>query len=466
MKQMLGQEYEDFEKSFEKEFHNGIRVNTLKADAKSFFSDEEFSLKRIPWTDNGFYMGREKRFYSSHPYYHAGLYYIQEASAMVPARLMDARPGQRLLDLCAAPGGKSTELAARMRGEGLLISNDVSRSRAKALVHNIETMGFTNCVVTSAAPDKLASLLPEFFDGILIDAPCSGEGMFHKEASMMESWKRSGPDFYHDLQKEILASAAAMLAPGGRLVYSTCTFSPQEDEGSIAWFLKNYPDFHVEEIDADLLCGMPGIDRGQAKWLDLCPEGEKSVDYPDEITDQLGRTLRLWPQHLEGEGHFAAVLRKDGVRQAHPADTGRNVRGKDLDPFFRFLHEMGISFQPEAGRLRLSNGYVQYLPQGMPDLPGVHILRSGWFLGQIKKDRFEPSGAFARGLKKSRCSRVISLPSSGKDIRSYLKCQTLDVGSDLPSGWYLVCMDDWPVGWCKIGGGRFKNKYPAGWRSL
>jgi len=466
---MLGSEYDAFEASFGREFHNGIRINTLRSDPAEFNSRSGFLLKRIPWTENGFYMDREKKFFSGHPYYHAGLYYIQEASAMLPARLMRAVPGERILDLCAAPGGKSTELAASMKNQGLLVSNDVSSSRAKALVHNIETMGIVNCVVTSASPEKLASLMPQYFDGILIDAPCSGEGMFHKEASMMESWKKTGPDHYHPIQKSILDSAAVMLAPGGRLVYSTCTFSPQENEGTIASFLETHPDFSVQDIDEDeMLCSCTCIDRGNPDWLDLCSEDGRPSSCPENIRGQLRKTLRLWPHHLEGEGHFAAVLRKEGSRAAHEYQAANCGRASDhsLDPFCDFLNDLRISAGFDAGRIRFSGGYVQYLPEYQPNLAGIHILRNGWFLGEIKNRRFEPSGAFARALDISECEKKIYFPADSEEISRYFRCETLEADSGMPPGWCLVCEDEFPAGWCKVSGGRIKNKYPAGWRII
>jgi NOL1/NOP2/fmu family ribosome biogenesis protein len=354
--------------------------------------------------------------------------------------------------MCAAPGGKSTAIAASLKGEGLLVSNDISRSRAKALLRNLEGFGITNSIVTSEYPEKLSRYFPEFFDKVLIDAPCSGEGMFHKEPSMTESWLKMGPEAYHKLQKEILTYGACMVKPGGHLIYSTCTFSPEEDEGSIAWFLQEHPDFHLEKIDEETqLCGCHCIDHGHPEWGDGNPE--------------LAYTLRLWPHHLEGEGHFAAMLRRDGEPEIKKKKQAIQASGKkELEPFYQFLETEGIDNIFDKKRLVVQNGYVQYLPEEMPDLKGLHIMRSGWYLGEIKKNRFEPSGPFARGLTKDVCKKVITYEPESTQVIKYLKCETLEVDSTQKNGWYLVCVGDYPLGWGKVSNGTLKNKYPSGWR--
>ena len=356
--------------------------------------------------------------------------------------------------MCAAPGGKSTAIGAALKGEGLLISNDISKSRAKALLRNLEGFGIINSIVVSEYPEKLSRYFPEFFDKVLIDAPCSGEGMFHKEPSMTESWLRMGPEEYHKLQMEILTYGAKMVRPGGKLIYSTCTFSPEEDEGSIAWFLQEHPDFHLVEVDDDKdLCGCHCIDHGHPEWADGNPE--------------LTKTRRLWPHHLEGEGHFAAVLCRDA--DSEPMGGKVTVASvpklpAEMESFFQFLETEGIHYSFDKKRLLVQNGYVQYIPEGMPELKGLHIMRSGWFLGELKKKRFEPSGAFARGLTPDVCDKVIVYPGDSEEVVRYLKCETLQVDPNLKNGWYLICVDEFALGWGKVSNGTLKNKYPSGWR--
>ena len=467
MREMLRDEYEEFLSSYERPVLDGLRTNTLKITPENLsrlLGIGQDESARVPWNPDGFYI-KDKRSFSLSPYYHAGLYYIQEPSAMLPAALACADPGEKVLDLCAAPGGKSTAVAASMKNEGLLVSNDISKSRAKALLHNIEAFGISNCVVTSENPEKLSKALPGFFDKILIDAPCSGEGMFHKEPRMTESWKKNGPDFYRALQESIITNAAKMLAPGGRIIYSTCTFSPEEDEGLISWFLEKNPDFHL----VDPSCIQDGehfstLSRGNPEWGGGNPE--------------LTKALRIFPHKVRGEGHFAAVLERDGMAKMdglHNAKEKKTKTGtasstakalKELAPFFDFVNEEGILAEFDPSRLQLSEGYVRYVPEGMPELKSIYVMRSGLFLGEIRKDRFTPSGAFARYLNPSQVTKIIDLPAGSADTAKYLKCETLSAESSLLAGWYLVCADGCSLGWGKLSSGTLKNKYPAGWRLM
>ena len=456
MQQMLGdEEYAEFLKSYDLPFHNGLRINTWKTKPQELLQRMGVDLKQVPWNETGFYLENKKQF-SKHPYYQGGLYYIQEASAMLPAKLVNAQPGEKILDMCAAPGGKSTAIGAALKGEGLLISNDISKSRAKALLRNLEGFGIINSIVVSEYPEKLSRYFPEFFDKVLIDAPCSGEGMFHKEPSMTESWLRMGPEEYHKLQMEILTYGAKMVRPGGKLIYSTCTFSPEEDEGSIAWFLQEHPDFHLVEVDDDKdLCGCHCIDHGHPEWADGNPE--------------LTKTRRLWPHHLEGEGHFAAVLCRDA--DSEPMGGKVTVASvpklpAETESFFQFLETEGIHYSFDKKRLLVQNGYVQYIPEGMPELKGLHIMRSGWFLGELKKKRFEPSQALAMALHPSGYKRSISFPAEDIRVEKYLRGETVDMDGIELSGWTLFCVDEFPLGWGKCNRGRLKNKYNPGWRKL
>ena len=243
METLLGDEYQAFTESYDRQPENGLRLNRRKVTGEEFLARTPFLLKRIPWIDNGYTYGDETP--AKDPYYYAGLYYLQEPSAMTPANRLAPEPGDYVLDLCAAPGGKATELGARLNGEGLLLANDISNSRAKALLKNLELMGIPNIYVTSETSEKLAKVLPEFFDKILVDAPCSGEGMFRKEPRMMADWEQQGPEYYSKLQREIILDAADMLRPGGKLMYSTCTFSELENEGTIQYLLEQRPEMKL-----------------------------------------------------------------------------------------------------------------------------------------------------------------------------------------------------------------------------
>jgi len=425
MKEILGEDYDRFLASYQKPVYNGIRMNTLKITPDEYMALTGETPERVPWNELGFYC-ENARAVSRNPLYYAGLYYIQEPSAMLPAALLPAEPGDKVLDMCAAPGGKSTALGAKLKGEGLLVSNDISYSRAKALLRNIEAFGIKNSLVISENPKNLAARLPEYFDKILIDAPCSGEGMFHKKPSMTESWEKTGPEFYSEIQREIICYGADMLKPGGYMVFSTCTFSPLEDEGTIAYFLEKHPEFTLE------------------------------------------KEIHLWPHEVKGEGHYVTLLKKAGDERSVPAQNVQVQKPvkkvKEIQVFYDFLKEAGITLKFEEDRLMVNGDHVCYLPEDMIGTEGLRVLRCGWYLGNIRKNRFEPSGAFAVGLSSEDCKNVIDLKYTDASAVKYLKCETLEVSDTLKNGWYVVCVNGYPLGFGKLNRGTLKNKYPAGWR--
>ena len=291
MKELLGNnEYEEFLNSYNKPRFYGLRVNTLKISVEEFLKISPFKLSPIPWTSDGFYY-EEGEFPGRHPYYHAGLYYIQEPSAMLPGEVLAAKPGEKILDLCAAPGGKTVKIAADMKGQGLLIANDSSNDRVKGLIKNIELYGIKNAIVTNETPDKLSENFKGYFDKILIDAPCSGEGMLRKDYDAAKGMKNFSTEKCSGMQWEILKYIDMMLKVGGSFVYSTCTFSPGENEKMISRFLKEFSNYELIEIRKNA-----GIESGRPDWSDG--------------NEELYKTARLWPHKLKGEGHFVALLHK------------------------------------------------------------------------------------------------------------------------------------------------------------
>jgi NOL1/NOP2/sun family putative RNA methylase len=420
-------------------------MNTLKMSPEEYLKLTDQTLTPVSWCPTGFYYNGSRE-YSKNPLYHAGLYYIQEPSAMFPAQVLPVEDGDFILDMCAAPGGKSTALAAKLKGTGLLVSNDISASRAKALLKNIEASGVRNSIVLTEDPKNLAAPFEGYFDKILIDAPCSGEGMFRKEPSMMKAWEKNGPDFFAKLQREIVDSGIRMLKAGGMMVYSTCTFSVEENEGTLKYILDNYPEMHVVPIEQT----GDGLMPGHPEW----------VDGPEEI----GYARRLWPHHLQGEGHFTALLKKDeGPSPMRPVDDAGGLKALP-EEFARFLKEGGVRLTFEPERLRIQGDHLSYLPENSPPLGKLRRMRTGWYLGDIKKKRFEPSGFFARGLEPSECDHWIDLELDDARVIKYLKCETLDVSAKLPNGWYIVGVCGHSLGWGKVSGGTLKNKYPSGWR--
>lgn len=432
MMEILGGESPDFFASYEQEKVQGLRVNGLKISPEQFLQKVDWELEPVPWATGGFYYPGHMR-PAKHPYYHAGLYYIQEPSAMSPAEVLNPQPGDKVLDLCAAPGGKTTQLAALMKGKGVLVANDNNPQRIKALVKNMERSGITNGVVTNEIPDRLANIFTGYFDKILVDAPCSGEGMFRKEPDMVKDWSVEYIQTCCVMQKEILAEAAKMLRPGGKLVYSTCTFAPEENEQQIENFLKENPEFELLPLPA-----FPGWVGG-----------------------------RLWPHRIKGEGHFVALLhKKDGLEPRElEKKAGMLKKEKVPEAFIQFMQELLPDWKEEFQKDHIFTFHEDrmYLTSvQLPSLKGLRIARQGWLLGTLKKNRFEPSQALAMGIEKELATRVVDFSVEEEEVIRYLRGETILRNSK--KGWQLVCVDGFPLGWAKGAGTMMKNMYPQGWR--
>ena len=419
MKTQLGEEYEAFLKSLERPRAVALRFNPLKGERPTL----AFAGERVPWEPEGFYYDPETR-PGLHVYHEAGVYYLQEASAMAPVTLLDPQPGEKICDLCAAPGGKTTQIAGRMKGEGFLLCNEINPKRAKILSRNIERMAVSNALVTNEHPANLAKRYPGFFDRVLVDAPCSGEGMFRKEEAAVTDWSQETVEMCARRQAEILHSAAQLVRPGGRLVYSTCTFAPEEDEKAVANFLAAHPEFEAEEVDAP--------------WF---------------VSGENG-SVRLWPHKLLGEGHFAAVLRKTGGEET---DTDLSKGEKLPKEWLTFAKELGIEL-PEGKAISFGQNLF-WVPVDMPEISRLKVLRPGLELGTVKKDRFEPAHALALWLKD--CKSAQRYPADSEEMKAYIH------GDVVPSenkGWCLVCADGYSIGWGKGDGRVLKNHYPKGLR--
>ena len=417
----------------------------------------------VPWCREGYYYDKDSCQAGRSPYHEAGAYYIQEPSAMTPASLLPIREGARVLDLCAAPGGKTTELGARLKGRGMLVTNDISNSRAKALLKNTELFGIKNAIVISEAPNRLAERFEEWFDSILVDAPCSGEGMFRKSHTIIKNWEQYGTGYYAGLQREILPSAIKMLRPGGYLLYSTCTFSTEEDEGTLKFILDNYPEMELVPIINDNDEAYEGFARGIPAYMG----GREEARY----------ALRIYPHRVEGEGHFVALLRKRGDISDKKDDSGVEENGhinrynervrknrKIPDQAWDFLEKIGFEIPAES--LVVRDGRLYMMPDELPPLDGLRILRSGLLLGEIRQDRFEPSQALACALKAEEYADRIELDPEGQDVIRYLKCESFETDAEAADGFVLVCCGKYPLGWGKLSGGRLKNKYLPGWRMM
>ncbi len=521
MQWMLGDEYEAFLDTFEQERYQALRLNALKiglnggsaadlpegktgcatgteTDAvpeagHGIGTDNNVSaapkdvgfahLSKVPWAENCYYYETSDQ-PGKHSYHEAGLYYIQEPSAMAPAELLDVQPGERVLDLCAAPGGKSTQIAAKLRGEGFLLCNEVHAARAKILSENVERLGIVNAYVTNETPARLAESFPEYFDKILVDAPCSGEGMFRKNEAACEEWSPENVAMCARRQDDILDCAAGMLKPGGKLVYSTCTFAPAENEGSVSRFLQRHGEFCLLPVEKERM-GLAECD-GRAEYLGKSRRlagndpgddaGRLTEDDQEDAapppTGRMEYTLRLWPHKIKGEGHFAALFRKqgelpEGYRNSPLNGFVTGVPDKELEEYFQFCQEAFGRMELPIGRSR-QIAYIKFgdniylVSAQMPSVRGLKVLRPGLHVGTLKKKRFEPSHALALALSPKEVKHVWNLDSCEGTVISYLKGETFPAEGE--KGWYLICVDGFSIGWGKLAGGMMKNHYPKGLR--
>jgi len=507
MKLLLREEYERFIASYDEERLYGLRINELKIKASEWITypeDKQTYKGQIPWCANAFYYSDDIR-PAKHPHYHAGLYYIQEPSAMVPVELLNVQPGHRVLDLCAAPGGKSTQIASKLQNQGTLVSNDIASERIKPLVKNIELAGVRNAVVLNEHPANIAKRFTGWFDRILVDAPCSGEGMFRKNPAMIEEWESYSVERCSSMQREILDELAVMLAPGGRMVYSTCTFSPEENEEQIARYIAEHPEFSVVQIEPQ-----EGWSSGQPQWVS--PETKALLS--EEQLHSIAGTIRLWPHRMKGEGHFVAVLVKQGepyippqqaaqasseLRIAWPTSeqkqekagnkaknkgkqlgTKQQLKGNksaetDLQTQWQLFQQENVQLTGHEQMRAVRIGDRVFLqPYELPSLEGLKVARAGWMIGEIKHNKFLPYHPLAMAIRPEEAARVLSLSSDDEQLLRYLRGETifvekerLQLNSPIKcNGFVLVCVDRFPVGFGKYMDGMIKNELPAGWRMM
>jgi NOL1/NOP2/sun family putative RNA methylase len=519
MKDMLGPEADRFLDSYNAPRTFGLRINPLKkADFAAIMEEMTplFGLEPVPWCKAGYYYDEQAR-PGKHPYHAAGLYYIQEPSAMISAELLDPKPGEVVLDLAAAPGGKTTQIAGKMSGIGLLVANEIHPARAKILSENVERCGIPNAIVTSAAPDELSRRFPLFFDRIMLDAPCSGEGMFRKDEDAISEWSEAHVDMCAARQADILDHAAAMLKPGGRLVYSTCTFNRRENEETITAFCDRHPEFEVAFMEriwphesrgeghfAAILHKAGSEAAGAAEWRSRAgahgiagdmskgisqsanaAAGEKGLLHTaaNENVPLLAEEAALGhPRPVGGTSVFggeAGVVerRKATVRRGgkHGAGGGRSGGGSGLAADMALLYAFAETALP--GGLALGPGepvrfgdalyWLPHTPNGSPitagDLRGLKVVRPGLHLGDIRKNRLEPAHALALAVAPDTAAWVQTYRPDAPEIAAYLRGETIPAHENI-SGWGLVAVDGLPLGWGKASAGQIKNHLPKGLR--
>jgi NOL1/NOP2/sun family putative RNA methylase len=444
MRTMLDQEADAFLHSYNQPRTQGLRFNPLKLTANEPLINNlanTFKLEPVPWCPTGYYYDESAARPGKHPFHTAGLYYIQEPSAMSVVELLSPQPGEVILDLAAAPGGKSTQIAGNMQGKGLLIANEIHPARAKIVAENIERMGIANTVVTNCTPEQLALRFPLFFDKIMLDAPCSGEGMFRKDKDAISEWSPDHVTMCATRQMDIMRQALLMLKPGGLLAYSTCTFSLEENEQLIESVLSQYPEMELQ------------------------------------------RTERIWPHLQRGEGHFAAILRKknDLNEPDSTVDSRFSLpeKRKNLPKlvseawslYESFANQVAPGFSLNDGEPLLFGEQLYWLPHTTNGLfhsgylQGLKVLRPGLHLGTIKKNRIEPAHALALALPTGITVHPLSFAADSKEIHAYLHGETL-AGDYHHAGWLLVTVEGYALGWGKQSEGQIKNHFPKGLRWL
>ena len=433
VKVILQDEYEEFIDSYNENKTTGLRLNTMKMSKEKFQKLNLFDLEQIPWTNEGFYYDESVCKPGKNPLHEAGVYYLQEPSAMSVVPKLDIQKGDRVLDMCAAPGGKSTYILSQLDDTGLLVSNEINPIRINALGENLERFGARNCIITNTDSTRLRKAFTGYFDKIVIDAPCSGEGMFRKDPAAIQYWHEAYPVECAELQKKILAEAMKMLAAGGNLVYSTCTWAPEENEAVIRWLLSQYD--YLELVNVPKLNGMvQGIDMPQV--------------------------ARMYPHLFKGEGQFIAKLRDRRSSRTVPVKSARNRLKREQEQLWQDFAHKHLNVKLD-GFYQTFGDKLYLLPHGLPDMSQLKIARNGLHLGTFKKNRFEPSYALAKAL----CSdSMLSYETTEEEAARYLHGETLMTSTSL-QGWVLVCYQGFPLGFAKATKGILKNHYPKGLRT-
>ena len=418
MKEILKDEYDEFIKTYDDKKTTGLRVNTLKISKNDLDKLNLFKLEQIPWVNEGFYYDEDIDRPGKNPLHEAGAYYLQEPSAMSVVPKLDIKEGEKILDMCAAPGGKSTYILSKLNNTGLLVSNEINPMRIKALGENLERFGAKNCIITNTDSNNLKKVFRGYFDKIVIDAPCSGQGMFRKDEVAISDWSYAKVLECQSIQREIIRDGYEMLKNGGTLVYSTCTFAKEENETVINEFIEEYENAKLIEME------------------------------------------RLWPHKIKGEGHFVAKIQKNEEEDI----KAKELKVKRLDTELKDFREFEKKFLNESigNKFDIRGENLYLLPEESPETKKLKILRYGLHLGILKKNRFEPSHALSHYLKPNQVKYTENLSIQDEEVLNYLRGNTINTGQS--RGWVLVTVENIPLGWGKESNGVLKNHYPKGLR--
>jgi NOL1/NOP2/sun family putative RNA methylase len=465
MSHFLGDEFPPFAEALTHAPVHGLRVNTLKLSADEFRIISPFPLgDKVSWCDSAFSIAPavlpagERRGVNEpgkHPYHLAGLYYLQDPSAMSAAELLDPQPGERVLDLAASPGGKTTHIASLMQGKGLLVANEIKTKRLNHLVVNVERWGAANVVVTNETPERMADHFGAYFDRVLLDAPCSGEGMFRKDMGARLDWSEEMVAGCAIRQTNILRVAAHLVRPGGHLLYSTCTFAPEEDEAVVDRFLRDHLDFEVKALPL-----LQGFMPGHPEWI---RSAEENNNNHIDLMDSLRGAVRLLPHRVAGDGHFACLMKRKDTPVDELTFPWRSIKIPTSDwRIWKAFQDETLNVDFPSERLRLQGDRLYFVPEDVPDLKGLRVTIPGIWLGNVKKARFEPAHPLAVYLRIGQGRNILELSPESREMAAYLR------GESLPAegrpGWTLITAGGWPLGWGKRVQGVVKNHFPKGWQ--
>lgn len=450
MRTLLGDEADELFAALVQPAPTGLRVNTLKLDSARFRTLAPWPLTPVPWCPTGFVLEGAAR-PGAHPFHAAGLYYLQDPAAMAVAEALAPQPGEHILDLAAAPGGKATHLVALTGDRGLVVANDTDAGRSRVLASNLERWGAARTLITAERPERLAARWGARFDRVLFDAPCSGESMFGKSVSARTMWREEVVQGCAARQQHALRDAAALVRPGGALVYSTCTFAPEENEHVIAAFLADYPDFELLPVR------LPGTAWGRPDWLP-----------PQRYRPDLACAARIWPHRSSGAGHFIALLRRARGEQpsaqvVSPAPAPKHAR----EMWSAFVADTLPCDPAAAAVLTLVGNRLYATPQDLPPLDGLRVERAGLWLGTLQRNRFEPSHSLALALPPAQngaypAQRYLDLAPADERLHRYLQGHPLAEAGE--PGWVLLLVAGFPIGWGRRAQNVIKNAYPRGLR--
>ncbi len=438
MKKLLGEEFSLYEKALNEEPVKGFRVNTDKIRLEEFEKINIFGSEKIPYVENGFYLNYEKA--GNHPYHHAGMIYIQEPGAMVPAECVDIKSDWKILDMCAAPGGKSTQLKNKLGEDGILVSNEIIPSRCKILTGNVERLGLKNTVTTCMDTKKLAKTFPKTFDLIMVDAPCSGEGMFRKEEVAVSEWSEENVKMCAERQRGILENAAACLKDGGYIIYATCTFSLEENEMTVNSFLKAHSEFEL----------IPVKERVRENTAD-------GIFFEGCEAENISYCRRFYPHKAKGEGQFMAVLKSNSLPSSLKIKE-KTEKEKEDKIVTDFLDSVLLSYKKEEVT---KNGDVPVLFTKDFNIKKGLAFSKGVTIGEIRKNYIQPHHQFFMAMGKD-FKRKIELKPESEEMKKFLRGEEFETNCE--NGWAVVTTEGCSVGGVKVSSGRAKNHYPKGLR--